>query len=73
MYDIILANINRHVILDSFSTLNKMLTPNGILLISGILKEDEELIKNAAESNNFKIEKTAYRNNWICVELMVHR
>ncbi|MFK8007274.1 MAG: 50S ribosomal protein L11 methyltransferase [Saprospiraceae bacterium] len=72
MYDIILANINRHVILDSFSTLNKMLTPNGILLISGILKEDEELVKNAAKSNNFKIEKTEYRNNWICVKLTVN-
>jgi len=72
MYDIILANINRHVILDSFSTLNRMLTPNGILLISGILKEDETLIKNAAESNNFEIEKTEYRNNWLCLELMVN-
>jgi len=72
VYDIILANINRHVILDSFSTLNKMLALNGILLISGILKEDEELVKNAAESNNFKIEKTEYRNNWICVKLTVN-
>jgi len=41
-------------------------------LISGILKEDEELVKNAAESNNFKIEKTEYRNNWICVKLTVN-
>lgn len=72
MYDIILANINRHVILDSFSTLNKMLQPNGILLISGILKEDEQLVKNAAEANNFKIEKTEYRNNWICIQLLVN-
>lgn len=71
-YDIILANINRHVILDSFSTLNKMLTPNGILLISGILKEDETLVKNEAEASNFKIQKTASRNNWICVKLMVN-
>lgn len=72
MYDIILANINRHVILDSFSTLNKMLTPNGILLISGILKEDEKLVKDAAEASNFKIEKTEYRNNWICIKLTVN-
>jgi ribosomal protein L11 methyltransferase len=72
MYDIILANINRHVILDSFSTLNKMLAPNGILLISGILKEDEEHVKNAAEASNFKIEKTEYRNNWICIKLTVN-
>ena len=49
-----------------------MLTSNGILLISGILKEDETLVKNAATANNFKIENTEYRNNWICVKLTVH-
>lgn len=70
-YDIILANINRHVILDSFSTLNNMLNLNGTLLISGILKEDEVLVKDAAKRNNFKVEYTEYRNNWICVKLTV--
>jgi len=70
-YDYILANINRHVILDSFSTLNIMLNHGGQLLISGILIEDKELVHNAAKSHGFKIEKTIQRNNWICSLLSV--
>ena len=68
-YDIILANINRHVILDSLSTLINMLSPSGKLLISGILIEDKEIVHQAAESAGFKIQKTIQKNNWICTLL----
>jgi len=71
MYDVILANINRHVILDSLSTLNTMLDSGGKLLISGILIEDKELVHNAATAEGFKIEKTIQRNNWICSLLTI--
>ncbi len=40
-YDIILANINKNVILDNFSSLVKQLAPNGILLLSGLLETDQ--------------------------------
>lgn len=40
-YDIILANINKNVILDNFSSLVRQLTPKGTLLLSGLLQEDE--------------------------------
>src|SRR5690349_20501125 len=36
-YDIILANINKNVILENFSSLSKHLSTNGILLLSGLL------------------------------------
>ncbi len=68
-YDLILANINRHVILDSFSTLNNMLPLQGILLISGILKSDENLVLEAAQQNGFHNEKINRKNNWICIQL----
>lgn len=68
-YEVILANINRHVILDSFSTLNKMLPHHGILLISGILTSDENLVLEAAKQNGFQDEIINRRNNWICIKL----
>jgi len=70
-YDIILANINRHVILDSFLTLHNMLPPQGILLISGILTSDEELVLDAAKQNGFHQEKINRKNNWICIQLRI--
>lgn len=40
-YDIILANINKNVILGNFSSLVRQLTPKGTLLLSGLLQDDE--------------------------------
>lgn len=68
-YDIILANINRHVILESFSALNNMLPKDGILLISGILLSDETLVQNAALENGFQVIEINRKNNWICMYL----
>ena len=68
-YEIVLANINRHVILDSISTLNNMMVESGKLLISGILIEDKELVHQAAENAGFKIQDSIQKNNWICTLL----
>ena len=43
-FDIILANINRNVLEQYSSTLVKLLSPRGLLLVSGLLKEDETFI-----------------------------
>lgn len=68
-YDIILANINRNVILDSLSSLHNRLQPNGYLLISGILQKDEDTIKKAIADAHFKIEEIHYRGDWLCAQL----
>ena len=66
-FDIILANINKNVILTYLFVLAKRLNNGGKLLLSGLLKEDEEDIKQAA--NQFKIKhiNTFHKNNWICL------
>jgi ribosomal protein L11 methyltransferase len=66
-YDIILANINRHVILNSLKTLRQKLTKNGAIIFSGILVEDETLVRKALENHQFNIQKVVSRNNWICI------
>ena len=54
-YDIILANINRHVILDTLPSLSEKLSPGANLLISGILHSDVSLIEKALLNSTFKI------------------
>ncbi|MFK7809822.1 MAG: 50S ribosomal protein L11 methyltransferase [Saprospiraceae bacterium] len=66
-FDVILANINRSVILDSLPALNKQLKPGGILLISGILNADKEKVLAAAETQNFSVKQLREKNGWICV------
>lgn len=68
-YDIILANINRNVILESFQTLYTMLSPGGYLVISGFLSEDEQLMKNESNAAGFRVEWVQNRNNWLCMTL----
>ena len=65
--DIILANINRNVIIDNFNSICKQLTHTGILLISGILEKDVEEILSHASAQNLILEKKMIRNNWMSI------
>jgi len=67
-YDIVLANINRHVLLDSFLPLYSMLAPEGVLLISGILQTDRDLIEQALRDAGFLTEEVRTRGQWIALK-----
>ena len=68
-YEIILANINKNVIIDNFSALVKRLAPAGILLVSGLLAEDEASIINEAGKFSLTITKITFNNNWISIRM----
>ena len=68
-YDIILANINRNVILDSLDTLYAMVNAGGWLLISGFLQDDEARMTKAAQTAGFLVKEVKNRNNWLCMTL----
>ena len=66
-YDVILANINRNVILATLSELKSKLAEAGKLIISGFLKEDEAILRQACTENDLLIEKVSIKNNWLCM------
>ena len=68
-YDIVLANINRHVLLASFIPLYGMLPPGGLLLISGILGADREIVGAAFREAGFRQERELEKGQWIALEL----
>lgn len=65
MFDVILANITRNVILDNFSFFIDRLSENGILLLSGLLAEDKQLIMDKATGYQLKLDKQMTRDKWI--------
>lgn len=67
-YEIILANINRNVILNTLEALYERSSQGGNLLISGILKRDRELVEKEAERCGFKPVLVREREGW----LMLH-
>lgn len=68
-YDIILANINRNVLLNSAKELYNQLHTNGSLLLSGILDTDLELVVEKYTSVGFTIQNVHSRGYWKCVRL----
>jgi ribosomal protein L11 methyltransferase len=64
-FDIILANINRNVILDYLPQLKNTLEPNATILFSGLLAADEEAIKDVADKNGLMFVQRKERQGWI--------
>ena len=67
-FDIILANINKNVILESFVSLVDQLNKNGQILLSGLLQSDKDEILSIATEVHLKFEKELIRNNWIALQ-----
>jgi ribosomal protein L11 methyltransferase len=65
--DVVLANINKHIILANIESLKKLLNKDGLLLISGILKEDENDIVTRANQLGLKLVTILERNGWLCI------
>ncbi len=66
-FDIILANINRNVILEFLPALKQTLKPLGNIFCSGFLPEDEIVIMQAAEKLNLKFSNRKFRENWMAL------
>lgn len=64
-YDIILANIIKNVILENFDAFSQRLNPGGMLVLSGLLPEDETSIMAKAGLPGFALVKKLQRENWI--------
>lgn len=66
-YDIMLANINKNVILENFSALTACLVSGGILLLSGLLEEDKAEMQEQAVLFSLHSGEILQQNGWICL------
>jgi ribosomal protein L11 methyltransferase len=64
-YDIIIANINRNVLLDDIPAYAGFLNAGGILLLSGFYSGDLEMISAAAVKSGLQYSSHKYDNNWV--------
>ncbi len=67
-YDIIIANINRNILLQDLPAYKRCLNNNGILLLSGFYTEDEPLLQSKAKELEFEFLKKFERNNWLSLQ-----
>ncbi len=67
-YDVIIANINRNILLMDMKTYTSCLNENGVLLLSGFYKEDISIIDEEVSKYNLKLETFIERNNWVALK-----
>lgn len=67
-YDIILANINRNILLADIPRYTKCLNKDGILFLSGFYNEDITVITEKCNQVALKFEKKLEKNNWVAVK-----
>jgi ribosomal protein L11 methyltransferase len=63
-FDIILANINRHILLQYMQTMAATLNPHGFIIISGFYKEEDPLLIDAAAARQLTLIASSDRTNW---------
>jgi ribosomal protein L11 methyltransferase len=63
-YDILLANINRHIILQDMKYYGKLIASQGLLICSGFLTEDSSLIISEADLCGFILISEKAMNKW---------
>jgi ribosomal protein L11 methyltransferase len=66
-FDIILANINRNILLNDLPAYVKSLRKDGSILLSGILVSDKEVIKESAKKNDLVPVDERTDQNWIAL------
>lgn len=66
-FDIILANINRNVLVADISAYKASLNAGGIIFLSGFLTTDVELISNVYNQAGFQLLSSSVEGDWNCL------
>jgi ribosomal protein L11 methyltransferase len=67
-YDLIIANINRNILLMDIKIYTGCLNDNGILLLSGFYQDDIPMIDQEVSKYGLKLETVIERNNWVALK-----
>ena len=67
-YDVIIANINRNILMNDMHVYANCLNSNGVILLSGFYKEDIPVIDAEVSKYGLKLNKQIERNNWVSLK-----
>jgi ribosomal protein L11 methyltransferase len=66
-FDIILANINKNVLIDEIPFYTNYMAAHSYLLLSGFYENDVEDIVNVAKHAGLQLLKKSFKNKWSCL------
>ncbi len=68
-FDLILANINRNILLRDMPAYAAVLNPGGTLLLSGFYEHDVQAIQDKAETLGLRLVQQKSRNDWTALRM----
>ncbi len=69
-FDVILANINRNILLDQLETYSQRLKADGLLFLSGFYEPDLEILKTAAANVQLKYLQHKKSSDWVAAKFI---
>jgi len=69
-YDVIIANINRNILLNDMQAYMNCLNEDGVILFSGFYKEDIPIIDAEVSKYQLKLDTVIERNNWVALKYL---
>lgn len=69
-YDLVLANVNRNMLIETAPIITSYVQEGGVLLLSGLLETDEADILSVPEYASLKLEERLQENEWICLKFV---
>lgn len=71
-YDIVIANINRHILEANMLLFPQIIHSGGLLILSGLLLSDELDMIELCKKNGFKHEQTMAKDGWVAIQFSVN-
>ncbi|WP_445737527.1 50S ribosomal protein L11 methyltransferase [Mariniflexile sp.] len=69
-YDVIIANINRNILLNDMERYVSCLNKNGLLFLSGFYNDDMPVIQEECEKQMLKFKEKLERNHWVALKFL---
>lgn len=69
-FDLIIANINRNILLNDMAAYVQVLEKGGTLLLSGFYESDVPVLQHHAESLGLRLEQQKVRQSWTALRLV---
>lgn len=70
-YDIILANINRNILVEDIPVYAENLAENGTLFVSGFYADDISVISKKCAERGLRFKKNLEKNRWVAVKYVI--
>lgn len=69
LFDVVMANINRNILLDDMHVYEDIMQHNGIMILSGFYQDDAQMLKDKAAELGLQEEERLTDREWCCLIL----